>query len=463
MKLELEPLVRTAPILAANLVAMVGVLLLGWPALKLYELFVLEGLVVILMDIWRAADVKVGTAVKHIDIVLRAVFFAAILSCLLLAVLVAANAKLGGTLGRSFETGNLASDLWHLWRSLGLGIPLAIVASIHAFALARERAIDRAQGLAPVTGRSVTSVTTVLLLAILGIGIVSVMEGDMRWPLAVLVAIKTALDVRFTNYFSRRPVKSLLGNGPPAWTIADFVPTITRKNLTRALPVILANLVPAIGVAAFGWSLLDLLLIYLAETWFIVVMDALRVLFAQRGRLLQGMGEAFGVMLMGSIFVAFFVYAVIMMVGGKAFDGLDKTGNIPWDLLRFIGSLQLAVPLAVIALIHLATTVGELVSYRSGRRKDLPFGRPVLRFFVMIGVFFGMSAVVPITFHGGVPPAWALVPMMSIKLALDIWMNDGQIEHEAWVARVERERAEYQASLDPRGRGSWPKPPVKPP
>ena len=462
MKLELEPLMRTAPILAANLVAMVGVLLLGWRALKLYEFFVLEALVVILMDICRAADTPVGRTVDRIDNVLRAIFFAVVLSCLLAVVLVAANMKLGGTLERSFDTGDLASDLWHLWQSMGLGIPLAIVASIHALALARERSIDHAQGLASVTGRSVTSVTTVILLAILGIGVLAVMEGDMRWPLAILVVAKTWLDVRFNKYFGRRPLKPLLGSGPPGLGLAAWATTITPKQVTRALPVIAANLVPAIGVAAFGWSLLDLLLIYLVETWFIVVMDALRVLFAQRGPWLQGIGEAFGVMLMGSIFVTFFLYAVIMMVGGKSFDSLDKTGNIPWDLLRFIGSLQLAMPLAVIALIHLATTVGELVSYRSGS-KDLRVGRSVLRFFVMIGIFFGMSAVVPITFYGGVPPAWALVPMMSIKLALDIWMNDGQIEHESWVARVERERAEYQASLDPRGRGSWPKPPVKPP
>lgn len=409
-------------VIAANLVALAGALLLGWPALKVYELFILEALVVIVMDIFRAADMPAATTVDRIDNVLRAVFFAVILSVVLVPVLIAANMKLGGTLERSFDTGNLASDLSHLWRSLGLGIPVAIIASIHLLALARERAIDRARALAPVTGRSVTSVITVLLVAILGIGIFNVMEGDMSRPLAVLVAAKTVLDVRFNGYFSRRRVP-LLGSGPPASGLAAWAATITRKQVTRALPVIIANLVPAFGIAAFGWSLLDLLIVYVMETWFLVVMDAVRILFAQRGAWREGISDASGLVVMGSLFVMFFLYAMIMMAGGKAFDSLDKTGNIAWDLVRFLDSLRIAVPLALIALVHVVTTLGEWATYRFGRGKDPGIGGSFTRLFVMLGIFFGMAPVVPIIAAGGVPPAWALIPMMAAKLALDIYFN----------------------------------------
>ena len=219
----------------------------------------------------------------------------------------------------------------------------------------------------------------------------------------------------------------------------------TRPQVLRALPTIAVNLVPLYGVVELGWPVVTLFLLFILETWLLIAIMSMRVAIDPRG----GIMNAFGIFLVPSMFVLIQLTAAILVLDPKTFAARSG-GDLFMDFPRYVLSLGLGWPLAVMALVHGALALRDEI-----QRKDVS-ERPFVRIFVMIVLF--IFALGPTMGMQG-NQSWALVALVIIKCAFEIWYQETTRTYDAWVAGIEKERRDYQASLDPRGRGSWPTPP----
>ena len=158
---------------------------------------------------------------------------------------------------------------------------------------------------------------------------------------------------------------------------------------------------------------------------------------------------AIPVFVMPSMFVAIQLVAAIMILDSKGFAAQTQ-GDMALDFLRYIRSLELEWPLATVAAVHVFAAVRDAVRGKQRGGESFP------RIFVMIGLF--IFALGPTSVMMG-QQGWALMGMTVIKSAFEIWFDGAQREVDEVGAKFEKERAEYLASLDPRGTGTWPTPP----
>src|SRR5262249_53486324 len=139
---------------------------------------------------------------------------------------------------------------------------------------------------------------------------------------------------------------------------------ITRPQVLRALPAIAINIVPLVGVVEFGWPVISLFLLFILETWMLIALDVLRIAMAPAKGLLERidvLGTAFISFVIGSIFVLIQLVAAILILDKEQFDRMADH-NPATDFLRYVHSLDLAWPLAILALIHVGFFVRAIAT-----------------------------------------------------------------------------------------------------
>jgi hypothetical protein len=225
---------------------------------------------------------------------------------------------------------------------------------------------------------------------------------------------------------------------------------ITLPQVLRAMPLLAANLVPLAGVTFFGWSVFALLMFFVFETWLLIVMDVVRIMFMRADDILERLdhiSRALMFLVMGLGLVALQLWAVVVIAGERDFALLANTGSISRDILRLFEWLDLAVPLAVITIFHLAFTVHDIAAFRRGRRKHMRIGLGFARIFAIVPVFIlGLLGPASLAFDA---QYWALVIAIAVKAALDIFLEEG-------LAKEPPAGVPPPSPFDPRGQGSWP-------
>lgn len=213
--------------------------------------------------------------------------------------------------------------------------------------------------------------------------------------------------------------------------IARVAPT---RSGFRSLPVLFlvgANLVPLLGVAAFGWSLFDLILVYWLENGIIGAYNLARMATVRGGEpdLAQRIGRmTFFTVHYGMFWVIHGVFVVTLFGGGGFMSGGLDSGVIgevggfpvptPWNAAVFATSATIALASLSLFASHGVSFVanwlhgGEHASATLGDLMSQPYARVVV---LHLTIIFGGFAV---AFLGS--PVWALVVMVALKIGVDL-------------------------------------------
>ena len=210
----------------------------------------------------------------------------------------------------------------------------------------------------------------------------------------------------------------------------------------RSLPVLFllgANLVPLLGVLAFGWSLFELIQVYWLENGIIGAFNLARMATVRGGR--PGLAERLGRMAFFTVhygmFWAIHGVFVVTLFGGGGF----LSGGIDPRIFGNVGGVPMPAPWLAPAIATSATVGFAMLSLiashgvsfvwnwwngdeRSSTTLDelmmQPYARVVVLHLTIIGGGFAVS------FLGS--PLWALVLMVALKIGVDLAAH--RAEHE---------------------------------
>ena len=192
----------------------------------------------------------------------------------------------------------------------------------------------------------------------------------------------------------------------------------------RALPVLVlvgANLVPLAGVAVFGWSLFELVLIYWLENGVVGAYNLLRMGTARGGsptvpeKVFRGAFFTVHYGLFWAVHGAF-----VFSLFGHGFgapNGLAQPFSLPPGTAEALGP---GVALGVLSLV-LSHGVSFAQNWIAGGERDRvgldtlfsqPYARVVVLHFTILGGGFAAG------YLGS--PAWALLMMVALKIAVDV-------------------------------------------
>jgi hypothetical protein len=203
---------------------------------------------------------------------------------------------------------------------------------------------------------------------------------------------------------------------------------VTLTHLRVAIPVIAANAVPLVGVFAYGWSVVELFLLYAIETLVVVFFEA--VMMVSRGRdageLFQGLVNALGaIVIVGSI-AASMLWIGVAVVGPRELPTVPTTGDPARDLPAYFRFLHLTIPAAMVGLSQLAVLLSwrrEDMAKRTGGTTDLSYGSVVL--FTRSFAMFGLCLIVLFASTSAPPGAdlgpWAAGVLACMKAATDAY------------------------------------------
>jgi hypothetical protein len=215
--------------------------------------------------------------------------------------------------------------------------------------------------------------------------------------------------------------------------LAALPPSTARASQSAAAPtlsavvLVAANLVPLYGVAALGWSVFDVLLLFWVENVIVGLLNVARMLVASPDDPLQ-----WGAKL---LFVPFFCfhYGMFTAVHGAFVFGLFghlKTSGLlqPALWLDTIGARHLWLPVGVLAASHLFSFFWNYIGrgeYRTASAPELmskPYGRVVVLHLTILFGGFGVQAL------GS--PLWALLLLIILKTGIDLAAH--LHEHRMW-------------------------------
>jgi hypothetical protein len=184
-----------------------------------------------------------------------------------------------------------------------------------------------------------------------------------------------------------------------------------------AIVLVAVNLVPLYGVAALGWSVFDVLLLFWVENVIVGLLNVARMILASPDDPLQ-----WGAKL---LFVPFFCvhYGMFTAVHGAfvfgMFGHLKTRGLIePVQWIDSIGAQGLWLPVAALAASHLFSFLWNYVGrgeYRVASAASLmgkPYGRVVVLHLTILFGGFGVQAL------GS--PLWALLLLVVLKTGIDL-------------------------------------------
>lgn len=186
-------------------------------------------------------------------------------------------------------------------------------------------------------------------------------------------------------------------------------PTLRAPSVASALGLVVANVVPLVGVLWFGWSLVGVMLLYWAENGVVGAFALLRILGAREG----GAGQK---LFMGPFFVVHYGgfwlghgLFVVSMFGGDASlaDSATMRGIVE-------GLAALVVSHGASFVVHYVWG-GEWKAADAHTEMFKPYGRVVLLHIVILAGGFGVAAT-----GSGVA---ALALLVVLKTAVDLGVH----------------------------------------
>jgi uncharacterized protein DUF6498 len=201
-------------------------------------------------------------------------------------------------------------------------------------------------------------------------------------------------------------------------TAAAPAPTDARDFPPSALALVAANLVPLVGVLAFGWTVFSVILLYWCENVVIGVINVLKIVFAQPRNVAVDVGKVF--------LVPFFCvhYGMFTFIHGAfvlfLFGPHDFARGFPGPATFAAAIRQAGVGWGVVAIaashgfsfFHNYLFTGE---YRTASPQQLmaqPYARVVVLHIAILGGGF-------LTMSMGAPVA-ALVILVVLKTGIDL-------------------------------------------
>jgi hypothetical protein len=176
-------------------------------------------------------------------------------------------------------------------------------------------------------------------------------------------------------------------------------------------------------------SVAALFVLFVLETWIMVLFDGARVACATSKGFPSGwtvLAKAWASSLSEASSRPVHLSVAIIVLAGKDF-ARQATGNILLDLIRYLGALGLAVPLSAIAIIQFMQFLREMIAQRAGRLVESRAGASLMRLIMLVVIC--IFALGPATFMGG-DQLWPLIMLILIKCAGDISI-DAEILPEA--------------------------------
>lgn len=180
--------------------------------------------------------------------------------------------------------------------------------------------------------------------------------------------------------------------------------------------LILANLVPVVGVLIFDWSAFDVVILFWAENVVIGVLNVFRMWLCATDEIVARVGL--------SVFFSFhygmftFVHGVfVFSLFNQDRIGLAAAAGEPAAMIETMLALNLGIPLLALALSHLYSFIwnylgkGEYLTTTLTQLMKRPYGRVVvLHISIIVGGFLVMLLG---------SPAYALLILIAIKTTFD--------------------------------------------
>ena len=177
-----------------------------------------------------------------------------------------------------------------------------------------------------------------------------------------------------------------------------------------ALVLIAMNLIPLVGVLAFGWSVGALMLLYWAETVVIGAVNLPKLLTAGMGQTEEGLGRGCGTVVLSAFFTAHYG-----LFNFAHFSVLEEVFTIP------AFDTGLIIALAGLAASHLFSLVvnwfgrGEYKRATPNVQMVRPYGRVfVLHMVILVGGFLSARFSAPI-----IP----LILLVALKTVVDLFSH----------------------------------------
>ncbi|WP_371398456.1 DUF6498-containing protein [Fretibacter rubidus] len=189
---------------------------------------------------------------------------------------------------------------------------------------------------------------------------------------------------------------------------------------SKTLPIILlvaANLVPLIGLFAFGWTVNSILVVYWVESVIIGILNIPRILAAGSGPKINGVPSQHGKSLGGKIFLSLFftvhfggfcaahaAFLGSLFEAGPEFAQLLSGGPLLWTAAVFLFSHSVSFVMRL--------SRGEFVSKNPQAQLFAPYGRVMIMHMTVLFGGFAMQSF-------GAPIA-ALILLIALKTIVDL-------------------------------------------
>lgn len=233
----------------------------------------------------------------------------------------------------------------------------------------------------------------------------------MRAVIAILLA---GTESRFVN---RHPFGYAFGRMKAS--PGRFTPSTLREFLPSVMALVLANLVPLLGVLAWGWEVFPLVLLFWCENVIVGAFNVLKMLLAEQGERLGWLVKLFLIPFFCFHYGLFTLVHGVFVVG--FFGGAFRSGASPPDANFFWQAIKqhhLQWAVAGLAVSHgfsLAVNYIGRGEYRRAQVRELmaqPYGRVVVLHLTILGGAFLMAAL-------GSPTA-GLALLVMLKIVLDV-------------------------------------------
>jgi hypothetical protein len=202
-------------------------------------------------------------------------------------------------------------------------------------------------------------------------------------------------------------------------TVARLSGTSAPQTAPSVWVLVLANLVPLVGVLAWNWDAFALIALFWMENVIVGVFFILRILCVDPRDPALWAGKLFMIPFFAfhyGFFTAGHGVFVFGMLGGKRYDA--QGFNVIEPALRAASDYGLWLPVAVLVASHLFSFVWNYLYRGEFRRAKLTelMSRPYVRVVVLhVAILIGGFGAIALG-----SPLWALVVLLALKIGLDL-------------------------------------------
>ena len=212
--------------------------------------------------------------------------------------------------------------------------------------------------------------------------------------------------------------------------LTDFAAApVPAWHAPTSLMIVATNLVPLWAVLAQGCSAFELFMLFWLETVVVIVMNAMRMLFARPGDLglwFRKIIEVPASCILFGVFASCYAVGIFAIFSRPDYLRMSRLPHVPIDeALAIFSALQIWEPLAAIAMLYVIQFLfGYILSgeYRTADPKELS-GKLMRRMGLLhVTLIFGGFA----TMVTG-SPVWAMFVLIFLKTAVELLLHLGHL------------------------------------